>query len=372
LADLRDARADLAVDARRGRLSEQASGGLSSAYSLVDQVRDAAGDSALTKGTRKSLSSVAKSSEVAFRKLYANAERVEVALEKARDHLQEMQQISDGLKSSLSGGFQLTDAYTQWSDGLGNVAGKSITAAGMVAGGKSYADKLKKFGASIKKLADFGLSSVVLQEIAALGPDEGLEVANQLLAGGKKSVQELNGVYTSIASASGFIGDQATRNYRAADGTFYAGGVGQAQGRVDSLEKSMGKIEASIGKWGDKIAKILGKAYGVKMRSGGWVTGGIKGVDSVPITGMPGEYMVNAKAASQYGPLLESINTGRGLPVLAAAYPAQTNVNVALDKGSLAGALDGVGVTMLVDGKPMKATIRTEMNAAFTAAGRGY
>jgi hypothetical protein len=44
--------------------------------------------------------------------------------------------------------------------------------------------------------------------------------------------------------------------------------------------------------------------------SGGWITGGTAGKDSVPAMLMPGEYVVNAKNAQRYKPLLDAIESG--------------------------------------------------------------
>ncbi len=46
------------------------------------------------------------------------------------------------------------------------------------------------------------------------------------------------------------------------------------------------------------------------MATGGWVTGGIPGVDSVPIMAQQGEFVVKASAASQAAPYLHALNNG--------------------------------------------------------------
>lgn len=58
--------------------------------------------------------------------------------------------------------------------------------------------------------------------------------------------------------------------------------------------------------------------------AGGWITGGIPGRDSVPLIGMPKEFVVNADAAQANAPLLEAINAG-AVPSLPTGFGATTS-----------------------------------------------
>ncbi|MFD4457702.1 transglycosylase SLT domain-containing protein [Nocardia sp. NPDC058480] len=67
-----------------------------------------------------------------------------------------------------------------------------------------------------------------------------------------------------------------------------------------ALLYTQARYGSPVGVWGQ------GRGYA----AGGWITGGIPGKDSVPIIGMPEEFIVNAAAAKANAPLLEAINAG--------------------------------------------------------------
>jgi TP901 family phage tail tape measure protein len=51
------------------------------------------------------------------------------------------------------------------------------------------------------------------------------------------------------------------------------------------------------------------------LAGGGWLSGGVRGQDSIPLAngglGMPGEFVVNSRSAAAYGPLLEALNANQ-------------------------------------------------------------
>jgi len=80
----------------------------------------------------------------------------------------------------------------------------------------------------------------------------------------------------------------------------------EAMRRIAALKAELQGLGATLS-IGFAAAAVEGKA------EGGWIRGsGARGVDSVPIRAAPGEFVVNAGAASRNAELLEAINSGRG------------------------------------------------------------
>jgi hypothetical protein len=266
LDELRSFEQSLTIDVRRGELQSQGTSGLSGAYGLVDQVRSASTMSGLTNKQSKDMFASAVKAEKNFKALYAEADRLQKSLDKAEGNLADMRSISAGIKSNLSGGFSLTDSIQeeQWDRG-GRTQKRGVTGAGMLSDAKAYQAKVKRLGARFKTLADWGASSEVLQEIAGYGLDDALLIAEKLT---KSEVQELTGVFAGISSASGYVGNQATRNYTDSSGAFYANGVYEAKEEVLGLRADMKENNKEIKKQTNDLINALAKPFEVKYSKG--------------------------------------------------------------------------------------------------------
>jgi hypothetical protein len=74
----------------------------------------------------------------------------------------------------------------------------------------------------------------------------------------------------------------------------------------------------------------------------------------------PKEFVVNERAARANAPWLEAINSGRTMTAIGARSGAASGVNVTIPEGAFAGALNGATLTLLVDGKPIRAVVQSE------------
>lgn len=106
------------------------------------------------------------------------------------------------------------------------------------------------------------------------------------------------------------------------NGVSAADALSNALGKVGDklLDIALNSIFSPQGSGAGGLAGLIGQALGlagaapVKLAGGGKVYGPGTGTsDSVPAMLSRGEYVVNAKQAAKYGPLLERINSGRAL-----------------------------------------------------------
>ncbi|WP_019148463.1 phage tail tape measure protein [Timonella senegalensis] len=310
-------------------LMNQGTGGLSGAYNLVDQVKAASKLPGLTKKQQEAMAKASASARKEFEKLYKEAALLEGKLGKAQQHVSEMASVSNSVKSGLAGGFSLGDSITEeeFVGGL-RTQKRGVTGADMVTNARAYSEKLRTFASALKKLADWGLSSTVLQEIAGYGVDDGLMIANSL---SRDQVAELNQAYSSIDKYSQQSGQHATRNFTTDDGTFIAGGLAAGEKTVATLEKQIAANEKALATQTDKLLDAWGKPFDIKYDAktgkmvsitpakkafGGFVFGpGTQTSDSIPTMLSNGEFVVRAREAQKpsNSALLRAMNAGKNI-----------------------------------------------------------
>lgn len=375
-------------------LMDQGTGGLSGAYSLVDEVKAASKLSGLTSKQRAAMSKAAKDARKEFEKLYKQAELLEGKLGKAQGHLQEMASVKASVGSALAGGWSLGDAFdtaSRRSDALGNVwSDTKGSAAGAIASGSAYAGKLKAFAEMLKKLSGWGLSSQVLQEIAGEGVDKGMEIARGI---SKTQVAQLNGTFTDINKYSQLVGEYATKNYTTSDGTFYANGAAGGESAVAAIKAQQAQNSKDLRTQTDKLLDAWGKPLNIKYDSktgkmvsitpakkkdGGWIVGPGTGTsDSVPIWGSNGEFMVREAQARkpQNARVLEAMNAGADATSIFASKINGNPVTVAVS-ATVSVQLGDIYVQNPFTGKYLKSEIDKSASDAveqvLISTSRGY
>jgi len=114
---------------------------------------------------------------------------------------------------------------------------------------------ITRFRAQLAKLAKLGVSQDVYKQIAEAGVEAGGATADALLAGGPKTIKQVNALQSKISGASKGLGSDATKR-------LYQAGVDAAQGLVNGLsQQSKGLAQAA-----DRLARQLTDA--VKRRLG--------------------------------------------------------------------------------------------------------
>lgn len=268
-------RTDLRTDLRRGDVREQVTSGLSGAYSAVDRLQGLADNTDLSKGARRTAGIQARQYEKSLKSLYGTLDRLEKKTEKAQDKLDELKQIQNSVSSSIQGkAFELQsgselvstgDGNFQQTSGIGHIRSSASTAAA----------KVKDFASKLKQLAKKGYSGAILQAVAQAGSiDEGLALAQELLAGGASDVKSLNASYKDIAKYSDQAGAYVTEG-------FYNGGVNAAAGLVKGLESQQKTVEKTITKIAKGMENALKKALGIHSPSTVMYDRGIDTVDGL-------------------------------------------------------------------------------------------
>ncbi|WP_344008900.1 tape measure protein, partial [Isoptericola halotolerans] len=259
---LREERRELRTDVRRGAIQDQATGSLSGAYAVADDMMGLARSGDLTKKQSNRLADASRSAEREMRKLYAQAEKIEKRLADARDRVQELGQISSQVSNTITGGFSLADAASpqQRTNARGEVWYDSPTGKSMLAKAKAYAGRAKKFALTLRKLEQQGFSGAVLQEVASMGVEGGQEAADALLQLSKSDAKQMNAAYKDIEYWAGRSGQVVTEG-------FYKGGLSAAEGLVAGLEKNQKKIESQIEKVAKGMENALKRALGINSPS---------------------------------------------------------------------------------------------------------
>lgn len=256
LQRVRDLERELKVDIRRREIRDDVTSGIGGAYSTIDRLLDLSRNKDLTRGQRRNLAKAAKDAEPALKKLYTQAEKIETALDKAADKLDELRQVRDQVAGSLSGGFSFSDAVgnaRRFDDGPNGSITERIDTKVVIGEAKAYAAKLRTLAARLETLRKLGMPASLLQEIAGLGPDQGIVVADSWIKSGKGDISAIAGAYRDIdkyANATGTVITDA----------LYKGGIAGAKAVVDGLEHEQDRIEKAILKIAKKLETALAKA----------------------------------------------------------------------------------------------------------------
>lgn len=125
--------------------------------------------------------------------------------------------------------------------------------------------------------------------------------------------------------------------------------VDQVTGVVSTIQRNIDKVHGK-----DVVVSVTTRTSGqlpvTKNAAGGWLRGGVPGQDSIRLAngdlGMPGEFVVNRRAAARNAGLLEAINAGRILGGMTGGPGAGPQPAASVDiAGAVAagvrGALDG-------------------------------
>lgn len=257
---LRDERADVRTALRRGEIRDSVSGGLSSALGVTDQLRDLANSGDVGEWRQDRLNDVAAAGETALTRLYKQAERAAEKLTDTRDRLEELQQIAQGVRSTVTGGFGLGDVE----GGVDPWTGQQTAATGaqIAAAAKEYAGKARRFNTVLGDLWKKSRSAAIVQEVAGYGVEQGLAIGEALLA----DLPSLRSLANSLEDIGTFGGWAGATVARAAGG---GEGLWEAEQAVKAAEAQVASIDKRIDNWAKIFGRELALALGIKPRAGG-------------------------------------------------------------------------------------------------------
>lgn len=152
--------------------------------------------------------------------------------------------------------------------------------------------------------------------------------------------------------------------------------VDQATGVVTTIQRNIDRIRGK-----DVVVSVttFNKTGAVTMHAaGGWLTGGTPGQDSIRLAngdlGMPGEFVVNRRAAARNARLLEAINAGQilgGMTGATTPRPAPAPAGGSAAAGVAAAVRDALsGMTIRFDGDGLARLVTGRQAYAAAAGGR--
>lgn len=244
----------LKSDIARGNIRDSVTSGRDSALSVVDRMRNLARDPALTGSQEHRLLQSANSAGKRIHSMYRAADLVAESLEKARDRAQELSQIKGGVVDALTGEQKIGSILGQKNEfGFD----KPVTAATILENARARVVKIRGFAVKMRRLQELGYSGTILQEIASLGSEEGTQVADALIAGGKGTASQLNEFYRQTDVWAGKAGQVVTEG-------FYKGGLSAADGLVKGLENKEKAIQNAMIRLAKSMETALKKALGIR------------------------------------------------------------------------------------------------------------
>jgi TP901 family phage tail tape measure protein len=263
--------------------------GVSNLYSMAED------PDKYTQKQRASFLIIANQQEKAFYKLQKQSDAAAKSVTKATDTLTDLQDKASSLASSVTG--SLNDS------GLSSTS----SASSFTRLEAKKADRGKQLAAELKKLQAKGVAPALLAEIASLGIDQGLKMAQSFDGLSLAQIKSVNASYNSVQSTATSIGSQISK---AEFGTQ----IKTAQAALDNATANAKKITSAIDAQTKLLEKVLSKALGTGFSTGGFTgNGGLADVAGL-VHGR--EFVVNARATAQNRGLLEAMN--RGLPGYAA------------------------------------------------------
>lgn len=212
---------------------------------------------------------------------------------------------------------------------------------------KSLATKARAFALKLAGLARKGIPSGLVQEVASLGTEQGSVVADALLTGTSAQVRGLQNDYASLntwsTKAGSYVADQ-----------MYGAGIDAAEGLIKGLEAADNKLAKAANRMGQKLIDAVKRKLGIKSPSrafrdqvGLMITAGVTaGLDK----GQPA-------LDRRVGALVQ-------IPDVSATSPSTVAIG--------SDPLDGRTLYLVVDGKPIRAVVTSEISNQATAMAGGY
>lgn len=149
------------------------------------------------------------------------------------------------------------------------------------------------FMAQLEELRKQGLNDDLYKQLLAKGPEAGMSFAQQLLEGGKTSIDQVNALDIALVKAADSLGVSAST-------ALYQAAVDSAAGLVKGLEAQQANIAAQMDKIALGMVTAIKKALGIRspsrefMKIGNWSVMGLA-------KGLQQSASVSEKAAEQVG-----------------------------------------------------------------------
>ncbi len=197
------------------------------------------------------------------------------------------QALADAIKTRDDYNKQIKEQYSDMPSATGET--KLAT---YIADLKKQVEDTKKFSNAIQRLRDLGLNDETYKDLLATGTSA-LPFVESLLAGGKRSVDEVNKLGKELDAAGAALGKNASSE-------LYQAGVDAAAGLVKGLQNQQKNIEKEMDKIASFMIKAIKKALGIKSPSKEFAKIGEFSVDGL-VQGLSGSMKVVEKSTELLG-----------------------------------------------------------------------
>ena len=216
----------------------------------------------------------------------ALTDRMNKALDNAKDKLADAQSAFDGfgksISDSLTSGINFADAKN---------AGKE-TGASFLTGLREQTEQAKNYGSNIGRLIEMGISQDALQAVLDAGNESGAAIAAELINGGSAAIDETNALVKASRTAADMIGKLAAAKW-------YGAGVSNAKSYLDGIQAAFNYAQTGLATPGLNLADIkgIGAAFdsGMAGPSVSAITSGRSFNDSFGGIGGYGDFTVNVQ-----------------------------------------------------------------------------
>jgi TP901 family phage tail tape measure protein len=229
--------------------------------SYVDQLRSMSRDANYSSGRRKGFDAAATAAEAGLVKLQTSSA---AAATKLTDLQNASTQMRDSIQQAVAGGYTLSGAATAagsvthtggWTMQGGiryqtSTTGGALTASSLAGYYQAGGGSALAFAAALKQLAGRGLNTQLLAELAGMGTEQGMPIAQAILSGSDADLGTINSGYGAIQSAAGLAGSTvADANYAA---------------QIAAADANAKAITSEIATQGEALRKIIATAFGLK------------------------------------------------------------------------------------------------------------
>ncbi|QEQ93887.1 tape measure protein [Streptomyces phage Kardashian] len=236
----------------------------------------------LSKSSKAS-SSERKKAAAAYTTLTKQLNDEKTAIGKLSDQYDKLTEKIKTAKDAYAAAVKTRDDYkNSITDQYGDVASATgeTTVAQFKENLKKQIEDTKKFANTLQRLRALGLNDEMYKDLLATGASA-LPFADELLAGGKASVDEVNQLGKDLDTVAGKLGKDAST-------ALYQAGVDAAAGLVKGLESQQKKLEKLMDNLAAKMVSAIKKKLGIKspsrefMKVGGYSAEGlIKGLGNM-------------------------------------------------------------------------------------------
>jgi phage-related protein len=205
--------------------------------------------SAAVKQQINDLSAAASRSAAVITK---NADAIDARIKVANDNLKNLLQQSAQFAQQVAQSIVRTGDLSQMQDRSFKGIVTSLTTA---------VTQATQFNKVLAQLKSAGLGPTALQQIANAGPEAGLELGKNILAAGKRGVDQINRLQSQLNRTANATGQTA------AD-ALYGAGLKTAQGILAGLKQQRSALDAQMVRLATVLATSLARVLGIKTLPG--------------------------------------------------------------------------------------------------------